>query len=220
VVYRDPLTSNARLTVGTYATSRVPAGAVGVAATTQMAYRFGLRPGTRLTLDTSTGTVRLYVTGIVAERAPASTFWTQDATVGTPSLSSPAHPYWVIGVIADPDQLVAMEYALSGPGLRPPRGRPLRLSANSHRPEPSLPLVLHALTRCARANLRLSLGMSTGRPFCCVVEMCTCPRIIGTSRAGTCRIVQMARLWSVRRLRHGCRSRPGNYVAAQDASSG
>jgi putative ABC transport system permease protein len=117
VVYRDPLTSNARLTAGTYATSRVPAGAVGVAATTQMAYRFGLRPGTRLTLDTSTGTVRLYVTGIVAERAPASTFWTQDATVGTPSLSSPAHPYWVIGVIADPDQLVAMEYALSGPGL-------------------------------------------------------------------------------------------------------
>jgi putative ABC transport system permease protein len=119
VVYRDPLPSNARLTAGTYATSRVPAGAVGVAATTQMAYRFGLRPGTRLTLDTGPyGMVLLYVTAIVAERAPASTFWTQDATAGTPSLNSPDHqPYWVGGVIADPDQLAAVQYALSGPGL-------------------------------------------------------------------------------------------------------
>jgi hypothetical protein len=45
VVYRDPLPGNARLTAGTYATSRVPAGAVGVAATTQMAYRFACARG-------------------------------------------------------------------------------------------------------------------------------------------------------------------------------
>src|SRR5579863_9569743 len=96
VVYRDPLPSNARLTAGTFATAKVPAGAVGVAATTQMAYRFGLHPGTRLSLQTPAGAVRLYVTGIVAERAPASTFWMQDSTVGTPSLNSPAsYPYWV-----------------------------------------------------------------------------------------------------------------------------
>ncbi len=115
VVYRDPLTSNARLVAGTYATSRVPAGAVGVAATTQTAYRFGLHPGSRLAVDTSDdGTVPLYVTAIVAERAPASTFWTQDPTVGTPSLNNPAtNPYWVGGVIADPDQIVAMEDAFS-----------------------------------------------------------------------------------------------------------
>jgi hypothetical protein len=38
--------------------------------------------------------------------------------VGTPSLNSPAHqPYWVGGVIADPDQLAAVQYALSGAGL-------------------------------------------------------------------------------------------------------
>jgi putative ABC transport system permease protein len=113
VVYRDPLPSNARIVAGTYATSRVPAGAMGVAATTQMAYRFGLHPGSRLTLDTTdSGLVQLFVTAIVAERAPASTFWMQDPTVGTPSLNDPAtHPYWVGGVIADPDQLVAMEDA-------------------------------------------------------------------------------------------------------------
>src|SRR5579862_5907332 len=118
VVYRDPLPSNARLTAGTFATTRVPAGAVGVAATTQMAYRFGLRPGTRLSLETPSGVVRLYVTAIVAERAAASAFWTQDATIATPSLNDPSsYPYWVGGVIADPDQFVAMQNALIGPGL-------------------------------------------------------------------------------------------------------
>ncbi|MGH3259955.1 MAG: hypothetical protein ACRDOU_31910, partial [Streptosporangiaceae bacterium] len=118
VVYRDPVTSNARLTAGSYATSRVPAGAVGVAATTQMAYRFGLRPGSRLSVQTPSGAVRLYVTAIVAERAPASTFWMQDVTIATPSLEQAAtHPYWVGGVIADPDQLVAYQNALTGPGL-------------------------------------------------------------------------------------------------------
>ena len=115
VVYRDPLTSNARLVAGTYATTRVPAGAVGVVATTQMAYGFGLHPGSRLALETQDdGTVQLFVTAIVAERAPGSTFWTQDPTVGTPSLNDPStHPYWVGGVIADPDQIVAMEDAFS-----------------------------------------------------------------------------------------------------------
>jgi putative ABC transport system permease protein len=118
VVYRDPLPGNARLAAGTYATTGVPAGAVGVAATTQMAYRFGLHPGSRLSLATPSGTVRLFVTAIVAERAPASTFWTQDATVGTPSLNNPAgYPYWAGGVIADPGQFTAMQNALMGPGL-------------------------------------------------------------------------------------------------------
>jgi putative ABC transport system permease protein len=115
VFYRDPLPSNARLTAGTYATARVPAGAVGVVATTQMAYRFGLHPGSRLSLGTTSGTVWLYVTGIVAERAPASAFWTQDPTIGTPSLNQPG--YWVGGVIADPNQFVAMQNVLTGPGL-------------------------------------------------------------------------------------------------------
>jgi putative ABC transport system permease protein len=116
VVYRDTLTSNARLVAGTYATRAVPAGAVGVAATTQTAYRFGLHPGSRLQLPQDP--VTLVVTAIVAERAPASTFWTQDPTVGAPSLNNPAiAPYWVGGVIADPDQFAAMQYAFSGDEL-------------------------------------------------------------------------------------------------------
>ena len=122
VVYRDPLTSNARLVAGTYAAATVPAGAPGtvpVAVTTQTAARFGLHPGSRLQLTTPTGAVTLVVTAIVQERAPGSTFWSQDSTVGVPSFNQPfkGPPYWVGGVFADPGALAAMQNAFSGPGL-------------------------------------------------------------------------------------------------------
>ena len=120
VLYRDPLTSNAQLTAGAYAGAAIPAGMVGVAATTQMAARFGLHPGSRLSVTTSAGPVGLYVTAIVRKRAPGSTFWTQDSTAGTPALqqlTAESTPFWVGGVFADPDQLTAMQDAFNGPGM-------------------------------------------------------------------------------------------------------
>jgi putative ABC transport system permease protein len=120
VVYRNPLSSNGKLVAGTYATSSVPAGMLGVAATTQMAARFGLRPGSRLSLATVSGTVRLVVTGIMRESGPSSTFWTQDPTLGTPALeqvTASSLPYWVGGVFADPDQLAAMQKVFIGGDL-------------------------------------------------------------------------------------------------------
>ena len=120
VLYRDPLTSNVRLMAGTYASSAVPAGMVGVAATTQMAARFGLRPGSRLSVATSSGPVGLFVTAIMRERVPDSTFWEQDPTAGTPApqqLTAGSTPFWVGGVFADPDQLAAMQDAFSGSGM-------------------------------------------------------------------------------------------------------
>ena len=123
VLYRDPLTSNARLVAGTYATTTVPAGVPGtvaVAATTQTAARFGLHPGSRLQLTTPTGAVILVVTAILRERGAASTFWAADPTAGTPSLVTPPAgrpPYWAGGVFADPGELAAMQNAFSGPGL-------------------------------------------------------------------------------------------------------
>ena len=119
VVYRDPLTSNAQLAAGTYASAAVPAGMLAVAATTQMAARFGLRPGTRLSVATPSGPVGLFVTAILQERAPDSAFWTQDPTVGTPALNGAftRSPYWVGGVFADPGQLAAMQDAFGGPGM-------------------------------------------------------------------------------------------------------
>ena len=121
VVYRDPFTTNAQLVAGTYAAAAVPAGAVGLAVTPQTAARFGLHPGSRLQLTTPTGMVTLDVTAIVRERGAASTFWTADSTVGTPSLNNaltvPSKAYWSGGVFADPDQFIAMQNALSGSGL-------------------------------------------------------------------------------------------------------
>jgi putative ABC transport system permease protein len=127
VLYRDPLTSNARLVAGTYATTAVPAGVPGmvaVAVTTQTAARFGLHPGSRLQLTSPAGAVPLLVTAILTERGAASTFWTSDITAGTPSLVTPPQgrgsggpPYWVGGVFADPGEFAAMQNALSGPGL-------------------------------------------------------------------------------------------------------
>ena len=119
VVYRDTLTSNARVVAGTYASTAAPAGALAVAVTTQIAARFGVHPGSRMQLQTVLGPVTLFVTAILAERAPAASFWAQDIIAGTPELNQPfnAKPYWVAGVIADPDELAAMQDIFSGAGL-------------------------------------------------------------------------------------------------------
>ncbi|HEX2824695.1 MAG TPA: hypothetical protein VHO07_31720 [Streptosporangiaceae bacterium] len=119
VVYRDPFTSYARVAAGSYASTGAPAGTLAVEATTQIAARFGLHAGSRLTVTTAGVPVRLFVTAILTERSPASTFWTQDAIAGTPALNAPdtPHPYWVGGVFADPDQLAPMQTAFNGPGM-------------------------------------------------------------------------------------------------------
>ncbi len=120
VTYRDPLTSYARLVAGSYTSGSVPRGAVAVAATAPTAARFGLHPGSRLTLATPSGPATLFVTAIVRERDDGSTFWQQDATVTRPSLEQlrpDSPPNWVGGVIADPDQLGAIQNVFGGTGL-------------------------------------------------------------------------------------------------------
>ena len=120
VVYRAPFASHARLVAGAYTSHKVPPGAVAVAASTQTAARFGLHPGSRLTLLPPSGPVMLFVTAIVRERDGGSTFWQQDTTVARPSLeqqSPQTPPYWLGGVIADPDQFAAMQGAFGGTGL-------------------------------------------------------------------------------------------------------
>ncbi len=119
VIYRNTLTSDATLVAGSFTAGAEPAGTVPVAVSTQSAARFGLRPGSRMTLSVGTGTVTLVVTGILRPKDPASTFWAQDPLAGQPSLVTPtAGPaYWAAGVIADPGQLAAMQSAFNGPGM-------------------------------------------------------------------------------------------------------
>ena len=120
VVYRAPFASHARLVAGAYTSHKVPPGAVAVAVSMQTAARFGLHPGSRLTLLTPSGPVMLFVTAIVRERDGGSTFWQQDTTVVRPSLeqqSPQTPPYWLGGVIADPDQFAAIQGVFGGTGL-------------------------------------------------------------------------------------------------------
>jgi putative ABC transport system permease protein len=119
VLYRDPLLSNAALVTGSLTGPAEPSGTIAVAATSQTAARFALHPGSRLTLAPGGAAVTLVVTAIVRQKGSGSTFWQQDPVAGVPSLAKPAQsaPYWVGGLLADPDQLAEMQNAFFGPGL-------------------------------------------------------------------------------------------------------
>ena len=116
VLYRNSLTSDASLVAGSYSAGREPAGTLAVAVTPQTAARFGLHPGSRMTLISPTGTITLAVTAIVRPQQGGSTFWTQDPLASQPSLVG-NNSYWAGGVFADPGQLTAMQTAFTGPGL-------------------------------------------------------------------------------------------------------
>jgi len=119
VTYRDPFTSYTQVVAGSYASTAAPAGTLAVAATTQIAARFGLHAGSLVTVTSGGVAVHLFVTAILTERQPDSTFWAQDLLASTPELdgdTSP-QPYWVGGVFADPDQLGPMQNAFNGPDM-------------------------------------------------------------------------------------------------------
>jgi putative ABC transport system permease protein len=119
VLYRDPLPGNAAVVAGSLTGPAEPSGTVAVAATPQTAARFALHPGSRLTLAAAGAPVTLVVTAIVRQEGSGSTFWQQDPVAGVPSLNQPPKvaPYWVGGLLADPDQFAEIQNAFFGPGL-------------------------------------------------------------------------------------------------------
>jgi len=156
VVYRDPFTRYAQLVAGSYSSGQAPPGAVAVAATVPTAARFGLHPGSRLTLNTKSGSATLFVTAIVRMRDGGSTFWQQDTTIVRPSLeqltlTSPR--YWIGGVIADPDQLAAIQNAFGGVGLAMQWEFPLDVSQVNADQAQGL---YQALNRATTTNPRLT----------------------------------------------------------------
>jgi putative ABC transport system permease protein len=104
VLGRPQLASHARLEAGSL-TGSVPAGAIACAVSTATAARYGLHPGSRLVLVASAGSLTLDITGVVAARDPASTFWQNDGGL-TPLYNTPLDgvPYWSGSVFADPGQ--------------------------------------------------------------------------------------------------------------------
>ena len=118
LVYRNALPANAQLVAGSYAHGALPRGALAGAITTQMAARFGLHPGSRVVLTIPTGPVRIVITAIMRIRGANSSFWAKDSTVGVPDLIRAAYvQYWVGGIFADPDQLVAMQSAFGSSSI-------------------------------------------------------------------------------------------------------
>ena len=121
VVYRNALPANAQLVAGSYAHGKLPRGTLAGVVTTQVAARFGLHPGSRVALSIPSSQVSMVITGIVRIRGANSSFWARDSTVGLPSLivilGPPEIRYWVGGIFADPDQLLAMQNALGSSSI-------------------------------------------------------------------------------------------------------
>jgi len=165
VSYRDPLAGYAQVVAGSYA-GPVPAGAVGVAATTQTANLLGLRLGASLLLLTSDGASTVVVTAIVRERDPGSAFWTLDPTIAGPALNTPPQgsPYWAGGLIADPGQLTAMQHAFGRSSMILNWVFPLALGAVNADQAPGLQANLNRATAAIPAltgNLQQSAGTVT-----------------------------------------------------------
>jgi len=162
VTYREPLTGYARLVAGTFSAQHVPAGTLAVAATAAMAARFGLRPGSRLTLAAQNGPVTVEVTAIMQALDTGSTFWQQDTGLTRPALvqDTPAAPlYWVGGLVADPDQFGAIQQILGSGGLGLQWEFPLQVGGVSADQAPGL---YRSLNRAATVAPALSGPLAPG----------------------------------------------------------
>jgi len=110
VTYRSALARYSHLVAGRLPSSGT--GQVDGVVTTATAARFGLRPGTRLTM----GPVQLVITGIIRPVHPGSAFWTEDPAAIHPELiqrdtTQPAH--WAGAVFIGAGGLTAVETSLN-----------------------------------------------------------------------------------------------------------
>jgi len=118
VIYRDALTSNITLVAGSFPAPSSLGSTLHIAVTTATAARFGLHPGSVLTLAADSAKVPAIVTAIVRPRMPGSAFWTLDGAALAPSYNVPGRnsnqpPYWSGAVFADPYEFTAMQTAFA-----------------------------------------------------------------------------------------------------------
>ena len=110
VTYRSALARYSHLVAGRLPSSS--AGQVDGVVSAATAARYGLRPGSRLSM----GPVQLLITGIIRPVHPASAFWTADPAAAQPALiqrttSQPAH--WAGAVFVGAGALPAVETSLN-----------------------------------------------------------------------------------------------------------
>jgi putative ABC transport system permease protein len=127
LAYRSDLSAHARLLAGHLPGAGQRAGdahgpVFQVAVTAATARRFGLRPGSQMTLQASApsslgpGTV-LDVTGIVRPLQPGSAFWSVDANLATPD-QNPSHdgvPIWLGAVLISSRELPLLDATQTAP---------------------------------------------------------------------------------------------------------
>jgi putative ABC transport system permease protein len=134
ITYRYPVAGHVRLVAGSMPGSAPPPTVTSsreiynfqVVVTPQTASRFGLRPGSRLSVNTPlnvsapgklTGAL-LDVTGIVEPADPDSSFWTADPLLPKPALSrAGGGETWEAAVIADPGEFAMVEQVFGQTGL-------------------------------------------------------------------------------------------------------
>jgi putative ABC transport system permease protein len=172
VVYRDALSSNARLVSGTMPRSAAvskTAATLEAAVTEATAKRFGLRIGSLMDLGqdsampASDPPIVLKVTGVLAPTHPASTFWTTDPLVAAPYLENPTtHPVWLGAMLIGPNELSELQTALNGTIVTMSWEFPLKTSGLSASQAPGM---LAAMTNMTSGNAGEAAVQEAGPPL-------------------------------------------------------
>jgi putative ABC transport system permease protein len=121
---RSSVALNPGVPLGTPGESAVRDGTFEVALTQATAARFGVRVGSRLTVQDG---ITLVVTGIIRPVAPGSAFWTLDPVAAGPALGSAGA--WMGAVFVGPGEVGDLQLAFGSPDMKVVWAFPLALAS-------------------------------------------------------------------------------------------
>jgi putative ABC transport system permease protein len=178
IAYRDALPGNARLVSGKLPQSPthlpIPlhgntAVTLQAAVTEATAKRFGLKLGSLVdlgrssTMPASDPPITASITGVLQPTDPASTFWNTDPLVAAPYLENPTtHPVWLGAVIIGPNELSALQAAITGASTTMTWEFPLSTSGLSASQAPGM---LAAMTGMTNGNAGEAAVQAAGPPL-------------------------------------------------------
>jgi putative ABC transport system permease protein len=130
VLYRDTLRGQSRLIAGRYPGGPSAAGRpIPVVVTQRTATRFGVHPGSKLTLPSpQKGTVTLAVSGVIAPRDPDAAFWTADSVAAAPGFKPTTPAFWSGSAFVGAAGLSTLEHAFALAAIPMQWDFPLRLA--------------------------------------------------------------------------------------------